>query len=824
MTIPFTRWPEEFARRYREKGYWQDLPLTHILTDHAEKDTVAIIDGERHLTWRAFNQAVNNLASALQGQGVRRGETALVQLGNVAEFYITFFALLQVGVAPVNALFSHQRNELNAYAAQIKPALLIADREHALFAGDDFLNRFVDEHRSVRVVLLRGDNGAHALEAAIAHPATHFIPNPTPADEVAFFQLSGGSTGTPKLIPRTHNDYDYSIRRSNEICGITADTRYLNALPAAHNYAMSSPGSLGVFMAGGCVVLAHDPSATICFPLIERHQINVTSLVPPAVSLWLQAIADGAGNAQLKSLKLLQVGGARLSATLAARIPAEIGCQLQQVFGMAEGLVNYTALDDTPERIIHTQGRPMCPDDEVWVADEQGNPLPRGETGRLMTRGPYTFRGYFNSPEHNASAFDANGFYCSGDLIAIDEQGYITVQGREKDQINRGGEKIAAEEIENLLLRHEAVIHAALVSMEDSLLGEKSCAFLVVKQPLRAVEVRRFLREQGVAEFKLPDRVESVDALPLTPVGKVDKKQLRLWIAERARPEEQSMAIPKLTAYALPTAAELPTSKVNWAFEPERAALLIHDMQEYFLNFWGENSAMMQQVVANIARLRTYCKAHNIPVYYTAQPKEQSDEDRALLNDMWGPGLTRSPEQQRIVAELTPDEADTVLVKWRYSAFHRSPLELMLKETGRNQLLITGVYAHIGCMTTATDAFMRDIKPFFIADALADFTREEHLMSLNYVAGRSGRVVMTDDLLPSVPASKAALRELILPLLDETDEPMDDENLIDYGLDSVRMMALAARWRKVHGDIDFVMLAKNPTLDAWWALLSREVQ
>ncbi|KAA1060932.1 isochorismatase [Enterobacter mori] len=284
------------------------------------------------------------------------------------------------------------------------------------------------------------------------------------------------------------------------------------------------------------------------------------------------------------------------------------------------------------------------------------------------------------------------------------------------------------------------------------------------------------------------------------------------------------MAIPKLTAYALPTAEELPTSKVNWAFEPERAALLIHDMQEYFLNFWGENSAMMQQVVANIARLRAYCKTHNIPVYYTAQPKEQSDEDRALLNDMWGPGLTRSPEQQRIVRELTPDEADTVLVKWRYSAFHRSPLEQMLKETGRNQLLITGVYAHIGCMTTATDAFMRDIKPFFIADALADFTRDEHLMSLNYVAGRSGRVVMTDELLPSVPASKAALRELILPLLDESDEPMDDENLIDYGLDSVRMMALAARWRKVHGDIDFVMLAKNPTIDAWWALLSREVK
>ena len=138
MTIPFTRWPEEFARRYREKGYWQDLPLTHILTDRADSDAVAIIDGERHITYRAFNQAVNNLASALQARGLQRGETALVQLGNVAEFYITFFALLQIGVAPVNALFSHQRSELNAYAEQIKPAALIAELEpfdRELFGG-----------------------------------------------------------------------------------------------------------------------------------------------------------------------------------------------------------------------------------------------------------------------------------------------------------------------------------------------------------------------------------------------------------------------------------------------------------------------------------------------------------------------------------------------------------------------------------------------------------------------------------------------------------------------------------------------------------------
>lgn len=534
MAIQFTRWPDELAARYCEKGYWADLPLTDILTRHAKNDAIALIEGDRHYSYRELELAATRLACALQRRGLSRGETALVQLGNVAELYITLFALLKIGVAPVNALFSHQRTEMEAYAKQIEPVVLIADRKHNLFAHDDFLESLCEQNPSLRMAVLLNENDRErSLSAFINEPEENFVATPSAADEVAFFQLSGGSTGTPKLIPRTHNDYYYSIRRSVEICRFDTNTRFLCAIPAAHNYALSSPGSLGVFYGGGRVVVANDPSATLCFPLIERHQINVTALVPPAVSLWLQAIGEWGSNKSLESLTLLQVGGARLSEALAARIPAEIGCQLQQVFGMAEGLVNYTRLDDDNEHIFKTQGKPMCPDDEVWVADENGNPLPHGEVGRLMTRGPYTFRGYYRSPEHNASAFDANGFYCSGDLISIAEDGYITVQGREKDQINRGGEKIAAEEIENLLLRHEEIVHAALVSMEDSLLGEKSCAFIVGSRPFRAVEIRRYLRELGIADFKLPDRIEIVENLPLTAVGKVDKKRLRQLIAEK---------------------------------------------------------------------------------------------------------------------------------------------------------------------------------------------------------------------------------------------------------------------------------------------------
>ncbi|HCU0431350.1 TPA: (2,3-dihydroxybenzoyl)adenylate synthase [Serratia marcescens] len=528
MSIAFTPWPAEFASRYRERGYWIDKPLTEILDRQADNDAPAIIDAQGSLTYRELQQRADRLAAALLRRGVKSGDTALVQLGNVAEFYIVFFALLKIGVAPVNALFSHQRSELNAYAEQIKPALLIADRQHGLFADDQFLNAFRAAHPSLRVVALRSQpEGELALAAWLDEASDGFVAQPSAADQVAFFQLSGGSTGTPKLIPRTHNDYYYSIRRSVEICRFDAQTRYLCALPVAHNYPMSSPGVLGVFYGAGRVVFAADPDAGQCFRLIEQHQINVTALVPPAVTLWLQAIEEWGGNAQLASLKLLQVGGAKLGETLAARIQNEIGCQLQQVFGMAEGLVNYTRLDDDERHILTTQGRPMSPDDEVWVADDDGNPLPAGEVGRLMTRGPYTFRGYYQSTAHNADAFDANGFYCSGDLISISEDGYITVQGRQKDQINRGGEKIAAEEIENLLLRHPDVINAALVSMPDALMGEKSCAYIIANAPLKPVVLRRHLREQGVADFKLPDRFIQVDSLPLTPVGKVDKKRLR---------------------------------------------------------------------------------------------------------------------------------------------------------------------------------------------------------------------------------------------------------------------------------------------------------
>lgn len=200
------------------------------------------------------------------------------------------------------------------------------------------------------------------------------------------------------------------------------------------------------------------------------------------------------------------------------------------------------------------------------------------------------------------------------------------------------------------------------------------------------------------------------------------------------------MAIPKIQSYPLPFKQDYPAAKVKWKIEKKRAALLIHDMQDYFINFYGEDSLLIQDVINNIVRLKTWCKENHIPVFYTAQPAEQKDEDRALLNDMWGPSLTAYPEQAEIVKKLSPTLQDQVLTKWRYSAFYRSDLHKTMKEKEKDQLIICGVYAHIGVLQTAADAFMNGIQPFVVGDSVADFSLKDHLFALQYVNRNLGVV------------------------------------------------------------------------------------
>ncbi|NUO46735.1 MAG: (2,3-dihydroxybenzoyl)adenylate synthase [Streptomyces sp.] len=524
-------WPAEFADRYRAAGYWRGETFGGVLRERAvaHPDRIALVDPapeRRTWTYRELDQRADRLAAGFTARGITRGDRVVVQLPNVGEFVEVVFALFRIGALPVFALPAHRDTEIAYFCSFTEAVAYVVPDRHAGYDYRDLASRIRKQTPSLRHVFVAGDPGAHtALSEVPCEPRP--LTGPAP-HELAFLQLSGGTTGVPKLIPRTHDDYLYSVRGSNDICGVDAGTRFLVTLPAAHNFPMSSPGWLGVLYAGGTSVLCPKPDPATAFPLIERERITMTGLVPPLALVWTDAAAQTEHD--LSSLESVLVGGAKYSEQAARRLEPALGCRLMQVFGMAEGLVNYTRLDDDIETIVGTQGLPISPDDEIRVVDDHGNDVAEGEFGHLLTRGPYTIRGYWRAPEHNLESFTDDGFYRTGDIVRRTLTGHLVVEGRAKDQINRGGEKLAPEEIENIILGHPSVHDVSVVAVPDAYLGERSLAYVILREgaePLRPVAVKRFVRERGVAAYKIPDLVEFVDAFPHTGVGKVSKKHLR---------------------------------------------------------------------------------------------------------------------------------------------------------------------------------------------------------------------------------------------------------------------------------------------------------
>ncbi|QSQ26364.1 isochorismatase family protein [Pyxidicoccus parkwayensis] len=286
------------------------------------------------------------------------------------------------------------------------------------------------------------------------------------------------------------------------------------------------------------------------------------------------------------------------------------------------------------------------------------------------------------------------------------------------------------------------------------------------------------------------------------------------------------MALPAIAPYPMPGTADLPRNKVSWSPEPRRTALLIHDMQRYFINAFTAGQSPVSELVSNIQRLRQHCAALDIPVVYSAQPGGQTPEQRGLLLDFWGPGINAGPEQKRIIDALAPSEGDIVLTKWTYSAFRRTELHELLRERGRDQLLICGIYAHIGCLQTASDAFMSNVRPFLVADALGDFSLAHHQLALSYASQLCAVTLTTQQAIDSLgappPMSRWKLRTDVAELLQVSPaDLLDDENLLERGLDSIRIMSLVERWRSAGTEVTFVELAERPSLTDWYALLSR---
>ncbi|MHA3904197.1 (2,3-dihydroxybenzoyl)adenylate synthase [Castellaniella sp. WN] len=551
---PVQVWPEAFAARYRTAGHWRNETFGAWLRERAtaHPDRLAVVGGDQRWTYAELDRRASALAAGFLRAGLRQGDRVLVHLPNIPDFIAVVMSLFRAGLIPVYALPAHRIAEIEHFARGSGARAYVSAAAHAGFDYTALARELQARQPRVEHVWIAEPAGTPQGASAEPAPADPFprldalyatdgdaVPaSVSQGQDVAFLQISGGSTGLSKLIPRTHDDYIYTLRESARICGLDADTVFLGALPIAHNFPMSSPGFLGTLYAGGRVVLCPSPDPESAFALVERERVTVTSLVPPLLLQWLDR-APASGR-DLGSLRAIQVGGAKLSAEIARRVRPTLGATLQQVFGMAEGLVNYTRLDDPDELIIHTQGRPISPDDEILILDDEGRPVEPGQAGHLLTRGPYTIRAYHDNPSANARSFTEDGYYRTGDVVRMTPEGCLEVQGRAGDHINRAGEKISAEEIEDHLLSHPRVFDAAVVSVPDEYLGERSCAFVIPKgERPRPADLKRWIRARGIADFKVPDQIVFVDRFASTAALKISRKALRAQLRARLLEQEQ---------------------------------------------------------------------------------------------------------------------------------------------------------------------------------------------------------------------------------------------------------------------------------------------
>lgn len=512
-------WPDELSQSYRRQGYWRGQPLGDLLqsacAQHA--DRVAVVSGDRQLTYAELASESRLMARRLASLGIRQLDRVVVQLPNVPEFATTVFALFQLGAIPVMALPGHRKHEVAHLCSHSGAVALVVLDEHRGCNYRQLADEIRREVPTIRQVLIANDEHDQ-VTGEISFP----VVDPS---EPALFLLSGGTTGLPKLIPRTHDDYAYNMRATAHALQVTAESVYLAVNPVAHNSALGCPGLLGTLLAGGKVVLTSTARPAELFTLIREEGVTFTTLVPATVRLWIE-------HALRTPVDLfgvhLQIGSSKLTPVQAEEARKYLGCTLSQWFGVGEGLLTHTRLDDPDEVILNTEGRPLADDDEIRVVDEAGRVLPDNADGELQARGPYTIRGYYNAAEQHLNSFTADGFFRTGDLVRRRPDGNIVVVGRLKDVINRAGDKVPAEDVEEQLLAHPAVRDAAVVGIEDAVLGERTVAFVVLcDDSLALSSLKGFLRERGLATYKVPDKIVSVAELPRTPVGKADKVALR---------------------------------------------------------------------------------------------------------------------------------------------------------------------------------------------------------------------------------------------------------------------------------------------------------
>ena len=536
-------WPAEVARRYIEAGLWEGVTVAEMVERTARRlpRKVALVHGEDRITYQDLIRSAKCLASGLLRLGLKPQDRAVVQLPNRPEFVSLYLALNYIGVIPVMALRAHRQAEIRHFVRSSGAAAYFIADWVGTFDYRTMATEIAAEFPALRHVVVVGEAGTNQTAFAELTSSSDIdealLSRVRPdATDVSTMLLSGGTTSLSKLIPRTHNDYVLNARLCGQVGGFSEDTVFLAILPLGHNYNLASPGLLGAFYAGGTLVIAKSTDTGDVFTTVSRERVTVIAAAVPLITTWLNSSV--AQQFDISSLRVIQNGGARLAPELRARLRKEFGCTPQEIYGTAEGLINMTRLTDSDGMLLESSGAPVSEFDEIDVLDDAGSPVPDGEPGELVTRGPYTIRGYYNAPAINAEAFTADGFYRMGDIVRKRGR-YVYTEGRRKDLINRGGEKISCDEVENLIFGLSQVKQVSVVAMADPTFGEKACACVVLQPGTRLTfeELIAHLRAQQIAAFKLPERLEVMASFPVSPVGKILKRELREIVAQRIADE-----------------------------------------------------------------------------------------------------------------------------------------------------------------------------------------------------------------------------------------------------------------------------------------------
>jgi non-ribosomal peptide synthetase component E (peptide arylation enzyme) len=536
--------PKEAAEYFRV-GAWIDHTVGEALHATARQYPTrnAYISDERSVTFEELDQATDRLGAALLNIGLVTGDRAIFQMGTAAETAIALLACYKIGVIPVCAVPQYREVEIGQLTEQSAAKGYFVQGDIGNFDLIGFAKQMMARHSSLKhLVVARGaaDSGTACLEALIEGISLEEARNRLVAvrlgsEDVLSFQLSGGTTGIPKIIPRFHAEYLGHSDAWMKQVGIASSSRLIWSLPLLHNagqlYAL-----VPVILRGVTTVLMSRVDIRRMLELIEKHRVTHAFSIGPIAPQFM-ALPD-VKNYDLSSLRLFG------TMSRADSLEAHIGVRCANFFGITEGLLLASAPDAPAFVRHHTQGASGCPQDEIrLLIPEAEQPVKSGEMGELCFRGPSSLRGYYRAPDANRTAFTSDGFFRTGDMMTehvIEGKTWYAFEGRTRDNINRGGEKIGCEEVEAFVSMHPAIADAKIVAMPDEFFGEKACAYLITRAGNTAPSVKElvdFLASKGLAKFKCPERVEVIESFPVTRVGKVDKSALRKLIAEKLKQE-----------------------------------------------------------------------------------------------------------------------------------------------------------------------------------------------------------------------------------------------------------------------------------------------